>query len=471
MPKTNRFRRGLAPLAVLALAVLLLGTAWLHLGWRAIDVTLEDQAGDPAALRGFTLNGRINWNYDHRSLHFSLHDGYLDTELVFDDEDAPFLDRPMVSTDQTYVVATSERANAERNAAEVPQFTNSTVTVQTVVNRVDRMYTLRVRFPGKDTRFVRFSAGAVDLEQPLVAESWVTDTPYELDYRYDYAINDPGAAVRESWSDNVVDARPFLLGDTPVVCWERDYLGRAPGLYRMNGLTEAEIADLPRDGTRYGEEILCGTTEIGSLEPFYCPEGAVEALTGAAMADGSSLLLYLDADNTLWADLVDENGSCTDHQQVTELPAGDVYSAEVYVRTTNRDAVVSLSCRTMNPLGAETPLGSKLAAFRVQDGKFTLVHCQEQTPGNTAAAAVLNAEGNALLLGWYHDAPLPASETGNQPEDGILLEVHPLTGGTSYRGLLRSGIDRDWGNLYDAYSQQRKDRYLTFDPLEGGAAT
>ena len=181
MPKTDQLRRGPAPLAVPALAVLLLGTAWLPLSWRAIDVTLEDQAGDPAALRGFTLNGRINWNHDHSSLHFSLHDGYLDTELVFDDEDAPFLDRPMVSTDQTYVVATSERANAERNAAEVPQFTNSTVTVQTVVNRVDRMYTLRVRFPGKDTRFVRFSAGAVDLEQPLVAESWVNEKPYELD--------------------------------------------------------------------------------------------------------------------------------------------------------------------------------------------------------------------------------------------------------------------------------------------------
>lgn len=470
MPKTNRFRRGLAPLAVLALAVLLLCTVWLHLGWRAIDVTLEDLAGDPAALRGFTLNGRLDWNFSHDSLHFSLHDGYLDTELVFDDEDASFLDRPMVNTDRSYVVATSERANAERSATEVPQFTNGTVTVQTVVNRVDRMYTLRTFFPDKGTRIVRFSAGAVDLEQPLVAESWVNDKPFELDYRYDYAINDPGTAVQESWSDSVVDARPFLLGDTPVVCWERDYLGRAPGLYRMNGLTEAEIADLPRDGTRYGEEILCGTTEIGSLDPFYCPEGAVEALTGAAMADGSSLLLYLDADNTLWADLVDENGNRTDHQQVTELPAGDVYSAEVYVRTTDRDAVVSLSSMDLSPSGTENRT-SRLAALRVADGKFTLVHCQDQDPANTAAAAVLNAEGNALLLGWYHDAPLPASETGNQPEDGILLEVHPLTGGTSYRGLLRSGIDRDWGNLYDAYSQQRKDRYLTFDPLEGGGAT
>ena len=46
-----------------------------------------------------------------------------------------------------------------------------------------------------------------------------------------------------------------------------------------------------------------------------------------------------------------------------------------------------------------------------------------------------------------------------------------MTGGASYRGLLRTGTDRDWGNLYDAYSQQRKDRYLTFDPLEGGNLT
>ena len=135
MSKTKGSRRGLATLGVLALVVLLAGTAWLRLGWRTVDLTLEDRTGDPAALRGFTLNGRINWNLDASSLHFSLHDGYLDTQLVLDDENAPFLNRPMVSTDQTYVVATPERASADRNAAEVPQFTDGTVTVQTTVNR------------------------------------------------------------------------------------------------------------------------------------------------------------------------------------------------------------------------------------------------------------------------------------------------------------------------------------------------
>ena len=469
MSKTKGFRRGLAPLGVLALAVLLAGTAWLRLGWRAADLTLEDRAGDPAALRGFTLNGRINWNLDASSLHFSLHDGYLDTELVLDDARAPFLDRPMVSTDQSYVVATPERAEADRNATEVPQFTDGTVTVQTTLNRVDRMYTLQTFFPGMEDRVVRFSAGAVDLEQPLVAESWLTGDAYELNYRYDYALNDPGETVRNSWPDTVVDARPFLLGDTPVVCWKQDYLGRAPGLYRMNGLTQEEIAALPRDGTRYGQEILCATTEFGTLEPFYCPADAAYALVGAAMADGSSLLLYLDADHTVWADLVDENGRRTDHRQVTTVPASDVYSAEVMVRTTDRDAVVSLSCRSMNQLGAEAPLGSQLAALRVQDGTFTLVHCQEQDAHNTAATAVLNAEGNALLLAWRHEASLPASDSGLPPEDGVLLEVRSLAGDSRYRGLLRTGAERDWGENYGS-AYLHKGRYLTFDPLEGDAS-
>lgn len=469
MPKTKGYCRGLAALGILALAVLLAGTAWLRLGWHAIDVTLEDRTGDPGALRGFTLNGRINWNLDASSLHFSLHDGYLDTELVPDDGNAPFLDRPVVSTDQTYVVATSERAEADRNAIEVPQFTDGTVTVQTTLNRVDRMYTLQTFFPGQEKRTVRLSAGEIDLEQPLVAESWLGSDAYELNYRYDYALNDPGEAVRNSWPDTVVDARPFQLGDTPVVCWKQNYLDRAPGLYRMNGLTQEEIAALPRDGTRYGQEILCATTEFGTLDPFYCPADAAYALVGAAMADGSSLLLYLDADNTVWADLVDADGQCTDHRQVTTLPESDVYSAEVNVRTTDRDAVVSLSCRSMNQLGAEAPLSSQLAALRVQDGTFTVVHCQEQDAHNTAAAAVLNAEGNALLLAWRHEASLPASDSGIQPEDGMLLEVRSLAGDIRYRGLLHTGAERDWGEDYGS-AYLHKGRYLTFDPLEGDAS-
>lgn len=91
MPKTNRFRRGLAPLGVLALAVVLLCTAWLHLGWRAIDVTLEDLAGDPAALRGFTLNGRLNWNFSHDSLHFRCTTGIWTPNWCLMTRTRPFL--------------------------------------------------------------------------------------------------------------------------------------------------------------------------------------------------------------------------------------------------------------------------------------------------------------------------------------------------------------------------------------------
>ena len=468
MPKTNRFRRTFLALGALALALLAAGTIWLRLGWRAVDVTLEDLAGDPAALRGFTLNGRINWNHLTDSLHFSLHDGYLDTAMVFGDGEAPFLNRPIVNTDQTYAIATAERAGADRGASEVPQFSAGPRTLQTVATRLDRMYTLKVQFPGAEERYVRISAGEYTLEDPVMVESWVTDHPYELDYRYDFDWNDPDDDARASWPDTVVDQRPFALDGVPVVCWEQDYLGRAPGLYRIYGLTTDEIAALPRDGTRGGEEILCGSTEFGTLEPFYCPEDAVHALTGAAMADGYSLLLYLDADNTVWADLVDGDGNRTDHRQVTSLPAADYYSGGLNTRTTDRDAVVSLTAMTMSPTGSEDRT-SKLAALRAEDGQFTIVHCEDQDPANTATAAVLNAEGNALLLGWYHYTSLPAPDVGNPPEDGILLEVRPLTGGTRYQGLLHTGTERDWGQYYDGYSYQQKTRYLTFDPLEGGS--
>ena len=47
MPKTNRFRRTFLALGALALALLAAGTIWLRLGWRAVDVTLEDLPGTP----------------------------------------------------------------------------------------------------------------------------------------------------------------------------------------------------------------------------------------------------------------------------------------------------------------------------------------------------------------------------------------------------------------------------------------
>ena len=51
----------------------------------------------------------------------------------------------------------------------------------------------------------------------------------------------------------------------------------------------------------------------------------------------------------------------------------------------------------------------------------------------------------------------------------MLLEVRSLAGDSRYRGLLRTGAERDWGEDYGS-AYLHKGRYLTFDPLEGDAS-
>src|SRR5699024_6863636 len=118
----------------------------------------------------------------------------------------------------------------------------------------------------------------------------------ELSTAYDDSWTDGSIQSGDAWPYAPTGGSCFTLGPGFGVCWAKDCLGRAPGLYRADGLTADEIAALPRDGVLYDREILCGSTEFGTLDPFYCPEDAEEALAGVAMADGSTLLLYCTAE-------------------------------------------------------------------------------------------------------------------------------------------------------------------------------
>lgn len=475
MGKTLRPARGLVALGAVAAAVFLAVTAWLHLGWRAMDLTLVDRSGDAGKLRGFTLNGRVNWGRPADSLHFSLHDGYLDTGLVFDDEGAPFVERVWRSLDRTYTVTPENRAAVDRDAVVTQLYNDDTL--RGVTGRTDtlcRTYTLRVEPPEGDPLTVRLAAGTITLPEPVTVEALVwEDGSWDLDDRADYTWTDPTREAEDDWTANAVQSRPFALYGHWGVCWTAQEAGLAPGLYRMDGLTDAEITALPRDGTVQGQEILCTSTPFGGLVPFCCPADARQALLGASMADGATLLLYLDGDNVLWADLVNEAGQRTDHRELGTLPAGAV-SASLYTRTTDRDAVVALNCTADG--GTETRY---LAALRAKDGQFALgTLLPESRFGNGAEleglqTAVLNAEGSALLLAGPHNAALPDTHTAQQPRDGVALSVWPLAGGSAaYRGLLVTGQDRDWCFSYGSvgYNPHRQERYLTFDPLpkDGG---
>lgn len=456
--------RGLVTLGALAAVVCLAVTAWLHLGWRATDVTLEDRSGDPGELRGFTLQGVRRWSSGESCLTFDLHDGYLDTEFFFDF--SPFWTTTAAGhgCDVNYAVRPQDRAAANANAWEELTAEDGSRFIHTSTNTVRRMYTMTL----PDDTCLRVAGEDVTGEDP-VEMLWISG-PYTASDRLNFQNADysywesPGADLYPQQSPTAKN--PVPLGDGWALCWKRQEGDRAPGLYRASGLTVEEINALPTDGEAYGQEVLCNSTEFGTLEAFYCPADAEVALAGASMAGGYTLLLYLDAQDTLWADLVDENGQRTDHREVTQLsPDCEDYQAELLARTTDRDAVFTLESVPDADYWDKT-ISPRLAALRVENGKFTVVESLADDSTFATRAAVLNAQGDALLIASEHNFDGITSETGLQTMQGLDLRVQPLDGSAvTYQGRLNLGGEREWGRLAGA-SSRIMERVVDFPTIQ-----
>lgn len=468
MHKTHNHTRSFLLLAVVSAVICAAVTAGLLLGWRAADVTLEDRSGDPGELRGFTLQGVMHWSSGESCLTFDLHDGYLDTDFFFDF--SPFWTTTAAGhmADVDYAVRPQDRSKANANAWEELTAEDGSRFIHTSTNTVRRMYLLTL----PDDTYLRVAGEDVTAEDP-VEMLWISG-PYTASDRLNFQNADysywesPGADLYTQQSPTAEN--PVPLGDGWALCWKRQEGDRAPGLYRASGLTAEEVNALPTDGEAYGQEVLCNSTEFGTLEPFYCPEGAEVALAGASMADGSTLLLYLDESDTVWADLVDENGQRTDHREVTTLPPDcEDYQAELLTRTTDRDAVLTIKSVPDADYWHKT-ISPRLVALRVEDGKFTVVQGMQDDPTFTTRAAVLNAEGDALLIAREHNFDGITSETGLQTMQGLDLRVQPLDGSAAtYQGRLNLGGEREWGRMANAnpYIMERVVEFPTIEKDRG----
>lgn len=468
MHKTHNHTRSFLLLAVVSAVICAAVTAGLLLGWRAADVTLEDRSGDPGELRGFTLQGVMHWSSGESCLTFDLHDGYLDTDFFFDF--SPFWTTTAAGhmADVDYAVRPQDRSKANANAWEELTAEDGSRFIHTSTNTVRRMYLLTL----PDDTFLRVAGEDVIAEGP-VEMLWISG-PYtasdRLNFQHaDYSYWDsPGADLYTQQSPTAEN--PVPLGDGWALCWKRQEGDRAPGLYRASGLTAEEVNALPTDGEAYGQEVLCNSTEFGTLEPFYCPADAEVALAGASMADGSTLLLYLDESDTVWADLVDENGQRTDHREVTTLPPDcEDYQAELLTRTTDRDAVLTIKSVPDADYWHKT-ISPRLVALRVEDGKFTVVQSMQDDPTFATRAAVLNAEGDALLIAREHNFDGITSETGLQTMQGLDLRVQPLDGSAAtYQGRLNLGGEREWGRMANAnpYIMERVVEFPTIEKDRG----
>ena len=85
--KKSTYLRNFIIAVALSAAILAAGALWVLLSWRsALNITLTDLAGDPAALRGFTMRGQSYFDTAHT--YWDLHDGYLDTSFALDPDES-----------------------------------------------------------------------------------------------------------------------------------------------------------------------------------------------------------------------------------------------------------------------------------------------------------------------------------------------------------------------------------------------
>ena len=452
---------GLALLGLLALAVAAGGTAWLHTGWQAIGVTLTDEIADASQLEGFTLTGLLHWSNGGSTLHFALQDGALETALHLDDADLPQHPAELY-TDRTLAVRPQDR-DAVNEAARVSQtLENGTRILKSETKALRRMYTLRLpdgtslRLAGEDLT----TEGPVEVRVDEVAvRPDVTVSP--LNNAYDYTNNDLVTAENfPVWSPAA--AQPFALGAGYGLCWQQAFLGRAPGLYRARGLTTDEINALPADGVRYDKEVLCGSTEIGSLEPFYCPADVRLALAGASMGDGATLLVYLNREGTLCADLVNAAGQRTDHRELGPLlPDAVVAEALLLPRRTDGDALLKVRAYSQVEDGIYRGAAGQLAVLRAENGRFTVARAFDKEYADSCDAAVLSTDGGRLLLAYDKNTASANRVTYRSVPTTTHLRVYELdTGHMTYMGRVETGSERDWATtgayreiLYDTLQQ------------------
>lgn len=459
----GRFRPA-ACLAVLAAAALVGWgglTLWLHNGWQGIAFTLHDQIADASQLEGFTLSGQMGWDRYYDLLHFTLQDGKLDTRMELDAPaktvEAGRYARFAVT--RSYVVPPEDRDAVNGAASITGTSSDGSRFLSAPVDSVYRMYTLR--FP--DDTVIRLAAGETAPEEyatVFAALYPLSSDVYELNTDYDYAWTGNSQEPDASWPYQPTSGSCFVLGAGYGVCWQQDFLGRAPGLYRAHGLTADEIAVLPRDGVLYDREVLCASTELGSLEPFYCPEDAEEALAGVAMADGATLLLYRTAEGMLCADLVNAAGSRTDHRELGTLEdwSDAVFSDTTLLpRTADGEAFLRINADT-----------HWLVLLRAENGTFTMAELVEDKDLILPDAVVLNEAGDKMLLAKGQSVQYLSrnSQIISPSENCIELRVYELdTGHMTYMGFLQTGSDRDWAKFYQTRNLHA-DRIITFDTLQ-----
>lgn len=465
--KKSTYLRNFIIAVTLSAAILAAGALWVLLGWRsALDVTLTDLAGDPAALRGFTMRGQSYFDCAHT--YWDLHDGYLDTSFALDPDESDnqyHYSAWGASIDTLYAVSPKSRDAVNAEAQRVHAYQD---TYQMQSTASDFRVMAQIYIGGG---ILRIALRDVVLDAPI-SVSANAEVPTYLDRTsasYDYTADFSDEVEDTNTDYRYIAGQIFSLGDGQGLAWRYTVADRKAGLYKATPISYDDLAALPADGKVGDRDVLCATTEFGTLEPFYCPENARQVVCGLPMDDGLTLCVYLDPLNKACADLVNAAGEQVDHVDLGIEGGNGDFSVTVLPRTTDRDAVLKVDYRNI------------LVALRVQDGKFIL-NKSLSIEGNidlnsvdlymrNAEDAVLNTAGDALLIATPEYTTVgeeKLNDSSNTYQTGTLLIVYPLDGSAPrYRGRLDNGADRDWGGrLGESYYSWPAHHYMNYELYE-----
>lgn len=356
--KKSTYLRNFIIAVALSAAILAAGALWVLLGWRsALDITLTDLAGDPAALRGFTMRGQSYFDTAHT--YWDLHDGYLDTGFALDPDsidDQYHYSAWGASIETLYAVAPKSRdaVNAEAQRVHAYQDTYQMQSTASDFRVMAQIYigSSVLRVPLRDVTLDAPISVSANAEVP----TYLNRTSASYDYAADFAdeVEDTNTDYR------YIAGQIFSLGDGQGLAWRYTVADRKAGLYKATPISYDDLVALPADGKVGDRDVLCATTEFGTLEPFYCPENARQVVCGLPMDDGLTLCVYLDPLNKACADLVNAAGKQVDHIELGIEGGNGDFSVTALPRTTDRDAVLKVDFRNL------------FVALRVQDGKFSL---------------------------------------------------------------------------------------------------
>ena len=382
MKTTRKPGRSLAVMALSAAAVLAAAAVFRYAGRGVLNARLTEPQGDPAALQGFTLQGRVEHSGNARTT-FAVQDGGFTSATELDtDADPQSYGFGSVSWGTLWTVLPQD-LDAVNAAAE-----SSGDTLYSQASRLVRICTLNL----PDGSCVAFPGMTCELDEPVqVAAYWDE-------------LRGGWQAWRDAADPGALPDGPQLSFETPrwqghyCFVWPQSTDRMTAGVYRVDQALSAAEADAqdvsqaPAAGGSYG-----------AVSCLYAPPEAARVL--ACLPAGDLMgVLYLDAENTMLLDFVSQDGRCVEqYPLVAQVDPSTAYAERLPCQREGQAAFLA-GCMA----GEEVQLWKHLVVVQVENGRVSRLYNEAYAPARTALGnesfggdlclAQLDGTGDRLLL-------------------------------------------------------------------------